>query len=69
MAVSGGSQAFLIGGDVKNQWARAWAVATAAYGCDIIRPALLRKHLPLSFQYLTQWRSAVWTRIVTASSC
>ncbi|BDA46499.1 hypothetical protein COCOBI_08-5920 [Coccomyxa sp. Obi] len=35
-------QAFVLGGDTELQFARAWAVAEAAYGCDIIRPLLLR---------------------------
>ncbi len=44
------AQAFLLGGDVQLQFARAWAVAVAAYGCDVVRPLLLRKflHFPSS---------------------
>ncbi|BDA46498.1 hypothetical protein COCOBI_08-5910 [Coccomyxa sp. Obi] len=35
-------QAFVLGGDTQLQFAKAWAVAVAAYGCDIVRPVLLR---------------------------
>lgn len=40
------AQAFLLGGDTQLQFARAWAVAVAAYGCDVVRPVLLRE-LPI----------------------
>lgn len=42
-AVHGCAQALIFGGDTQLQFARAWAVAQAAYGCDIIRPVLLRE--------------------------
>ena len=37
------AQAFLLGVDTQLQFARAWAVAVAAYGCDVVRPLLLRE--------------------------